>query len=292
MSIDSTLTRRMTSARAVRPKKEFVSATLPWVIAGAAMLVYLLTLNHWVSFGSLSRIARVSGWIWQPETMEPFYWLVTYPIHWLPLKFIPIALNLFSAICAALTLALLARSVALLPHDRTEEQRNREKAPFGLLTIRSAWVPPVVAALVCGLQLSFWENATVASGEIFNLLLFAYVIRCLLEYRVDSRESWLFRASLVYGAAMANNWAMIAFFPLFLVALVWLRGVSFFHTRFLLRMFLLGVAGLSLYLLLPFVALISGNKDMNFWQALKANLGVQGFLIRQFLRFSVLFRGE
>jgi tetratricopeptide (TPR) repeat protein len=292
MSIDSTLTRRMTSARALRPKRQFVSAILPWVVAGAALLVYLLTLNHWVSLGSLERTARVSGWLWQPEVMEPLYWLVTYPLHWLPVKFIPLALNLFSAVCATLTLALLARSVALLPHDRTEEQRKRERNAFGVLTIRSAWVPPVIAALVCGLQLSFWEHATVASGEMLNLLVFAYIIRSLLEFRVDGRDAWLFRSSLLYGAAMANNWAMIGFFPVFLVALVWLRGVSFFNTRFLLRMFLLGVAGLLLYLLLPFATLISGSKDMNFWQALKSNLGTQGLLVRQFLRPGVLFRGD
>lgn len=292
MSIDSTLTRRMTSARALPPKREFVPTTLPWVVAGAALVLYLLTLNHWVSLGSLDRTARVSGWLWQPEVMEPLYWLVTYPLHWLPVKLIPLALNLFSAVCATLTLALLARSVMLLPHDRTEEQRKREKDEFGILTTRFAWVPPVIAALVCGLQLSFWEHATVASGEMLNLLVFAYIILSLLEYRVDRREAWLFRSSLLYGAAMANNWGMLAFFPVFLVALVWLRGVSFFNTRFLLRMFLLGVAGLLLYLLLPFAALLSGNKDMNFWQTLKANLGTQELLLKQFLAFRILFRGE
>lgn len=292
MSIDSTLTRRMTSARVVRPKREFVPAILPWVVAGVALLVYLVTLNHWVSFGSLERTARVSGWLWQPEPMEPLYWLVTYPFHWLSPKLIPLALNFFSAVCATLTLALLARSVTLLPHDRTEEQRTREKDAFGILTIRASWVPPVIAALVCGLQLSFWEHATVASAEIFNLLLFAYIVRCLLEFRVDSRETWLFRASLVYGAAMANNWAMIGFFAVFLIALVWLRGVNFFNTRFLLRMFLLGVAGLSLYLLLPFVSLITGNEDMNFWQTLRANLGTQGLYVKQYLSLGAVFRGE
>lgn len=292
MSMDSTLTRRMTSARALPPKREFVPSTLPWVVAGAALVIYLLTLNHWVSLSSLDRTARVSGWLWQPEAMEPLYWLITYPLHWLPVKLIPLALNLFSAACATLTLALLARSVMLLPHDRTEEQRKREKDALGILTVRWAWVPPAVAALVCGLQLSFWEHATVASGEMLNLVVFAYIVRSLLEYRVDGREAWLFRSSLLYGLAMANNWAMIGFFPLFLVALVWLRGVSFFNTRFLLRMFLLGVAGLLLYLLLPFAALVSGNKDMNFWQTLKANLGTQGILVRQFIRFGILFRGE
>ena len=31
---------------------------------------------------------------------------------------------------------------------------------------------------------------------MLDLLLFAYVIRCLLEYRINDRESWLLRAVL------------------------------------------------------------------------------------------------
>ena len=165
---------------------------------------------------------------------------------------IPLALNLFTAVCAALSLALLARSVALLPHDRSHDQRLKEHSEFSLLSIPAAWVPPVLAALVCGLQLSFWENATAASADMFDLLIFAYVVRCLLEYRINDRESWLLRASLAFGLGMTNNWAMIGFFPAFLVALVWIKGLSFFNLRFLARMFLCG-SGRSVALLRPAV---------------------------------------
>ena len=103
----------------------------------------------------------------------------------------------------------------------SSEQKERRR--FAMLSIPAAWLPPVLAALVCGLQLTFWEHATVGSSqfytggsnEMFDLLLFAYVTRCLLEFRVDQRESWLIRGTFVYGAAMTNNWAMIGFFPLF-----------------------------------------------------------------------------
>src|SRR5262249_11777483 len=145
------------------------------------------------------------------------------------------ALNGFAAGCAALTLVLLARSVALLPHDRTNEQRLREQSEHSFLSIRSAWLPPLFAVLVCGLQLSFWERAVefrdvsfLDNGEIFNLLLFAYVVRCLLEYRISQKESWLTRFALVYGLGIANNWAMIGFFPAFLAALIWIKGLEFF----------------------------------------------------------------
>src|SRR5690349_8632530 len=116
----------MTLEHEIRPTSRFVPVFLPWLIAAGFLVIYLLTLNQWVSFESLSQVAKASGWTWQPELYQPLNWLVTRAFHLLPVKLIPLSLNLFSAVCAVLTLALLARSVALLPHDRTEEQRQRE----------------------------------------------------------------------------------------------------------------------------------------------------------------------
>src|SRR6185436_578705 len=99
---------------------------LPWLIAAAALVVYALTLNHWVSFSNALNVARMAGVSWSAELHGPVYFLATLPLRWIPLKYLPLALNLFSMGCAVLTLALLARSVALLPHNRTEAQRQRE----------------------------------------------------------------------------------------------------------------------------------------------------------------------
>ncbi len=250
-----------------------------------ALVLYLVTLNHWVSLSSLHQVAKVSGWIWQPELSAPAFWLVTYPFHWLPERAIPLALNLFSAICAALTLALLTRSVVLLPHDRSLEQRHKEHGAFSMLSIPAAWVPPVLAAVVCGLQLSFWEDATVASADMFDLLLFAYAVRCVLEYRITDRESWLLRASLTFGLGITNNWAMAGFFPAFLVALVWIKGLRFFDLRFLTRMCGCGLAGLSLYFILPLVAWLGDASSVPFWAALKFNLASQRYALLTFLRY-------
>lgn len=269
--------------------KKFVPVILPWAVAAGAMVVYALTLNHWVSFNSLPSVAKLSGWNWQPELTGPLCWLLTCPLRALPAPELPVAVNLFSALCAVLTLALLARCVVLLPHNRTQDQREREQSQFSLLSIRAAWVPPVLAALVCGLQLTFWENATAGSGQIndltllpfanhcemLDLLLFAYVTRCLLEFRVSNRQSWLSRAAFVYGLAMTGNYAMTGFLPVFLLALVWIKGFSFFNARFLGRMALWGVAGFSLFLLLPAAQGLTGAARMPFWPALKASLGLQ-----------------
>ena len=84
MSIDSTVTRRMTMANDVSQEKKFVPSVLPWVLAGAALLVYLVSLNRWMRRGSVGNVAMVSGWIWQPELSRPLYWLVTAPLRLLP----------------------------------------------------------------------------------------------------------------------------------------------------------------------------------------------------------------
>lgn len=278
----------------VGPEKRFVSVLLPWLVAAGALAVYLVTLNRWVSLSSLQQVARVAGWTWQPEVYGPVFWVATYPFRWLPPQAIPLALNLFAAVCAVLSLALLARSVALLPHDRTHEQRQRQSGKTAYLSIPTAWLPPVLAALVCGLQLTFWEHATAISSppppwgsgcEVLDLLLFAYVIRCLLEFRREERDSWLLRAALVFGAALPGNWAMIGFLPAFLIALVWLKGLGFFNLRFLGRMSLCGLAGLSLYLLLPLLQGVGDTASLAFWPALKANLNSQKSIVMLFYKF-------
>ncbi len=268
--------------------RSFGPTLLPWIIAGAGLAVYLVTLNPWVSWSSLNPVAAVSGWTWRPELSGPLYWLITAPFRWLPVRSIPFVLNVLSALFAALALGQLARSVALLPHDRTHEQRQREKGEYGLLSVSTAWLPPVLAAVVCGLQLTFWENATAASVEMLNLLLFSFLIRCLLEFRISQREAWLTRFSFVCGAAMTNDWAIIGFFPLFLAAMIWIRGLEFFNVRFLVKMFICGLAGLAFYLLLPIVQ-TNSEFHLPFWAALKNNIGTQKGILGlafQFLKIS------
>ncbi len=176
-----------------------------------------------------------------------------------------------------MSLALLARCVALLPHDRTQLQRDKLTNENAFLNIPLAWVPVLFAVLICGFQLSFWENAIVGTGEMLDLLLFAYCVRCLLEYRVDEENRWLYKLALVYGLGMTNNFAMIAFLPALLVAVVWIKGLRFFRFDFLVRMFLFGLLGLSFYLLLPLIQ--GGSDELSFWQALKSNLGLQKHLV-------------
>jgi tetratricopeptide (TPR) repeat protein len=272
-------------------EKPLIRSVLPWAIAAAALAVYLLTLNPWISMNSLSYVARTTGKIWMPELTGPYgsfgpfgplLYLAAYPFRLLPEKWVPLGLNLFSALCSAITLGLLARSVMLLPHDRTHEQRQREHGPFALLTLKNAWIPPVLAAVVFGLQLTFWENATAISDANFQVMLFAYVVRCLLEYRIAPRNSWILRAALVYGAAMTGNWLMIGLLPAFIGAIIWIRGMSFFNLGFVTKLLLCLLAGLLLFLLLPAIYVLKGGAEMSFWDGLRYNLVVELMAVRAY----------
>ena len=269
-------------------QRTFAVDVLPWIVLVVALAVFGLTLNPWVSVYNLFQVTRITGLEWRPDLFGPGFYVVTLPLRLLPASWIPAALNLFSALCAALALAQLARSVALLPHDRTHEQRMREISDDSLLTIPLAWLPVVLAVLACGLQLTFWERATNGTGEMFDLLLFSYGVRSLLEYRIDGRESRLFRAALVWGVGMADDYAMVGFLPAFIAAVLWIRGFSFFSFRFLTRMALCGLAGMLLYLLLPLIASMAKQDPLGFWYGLKANVALQKNILYLFPKKTLL----
>ena len=258
----------------------FVLKTLPWLIGAGGGLVYCLTLNHWISFASLGTVARISGWLWRPELERPLAWVLFYPFRVLPAAVMPLAMNLFTAGCAGLVLVLLARSVALLRHDILPEGSVETNPWATILATPTAWLPPVLAAVACGLQLSFWEHATSATGEMISLLLFAYAFRCLLEFRLTREQFWLSRCAGVYAAGMADNWMLLGYFPVMLAAIIWVKGFRhFWSPGFLLRMTGWGLVGLSLYLLLPTLQSLSADDSLSFGMALKTHLKSQKYAL-------------
>ena len=255
--------------------RPFVARFLPWLLGAAFLALYLVTLHPWIGVANAGLAGQLGGWEANGAYTEPLLWLLTRPLRLLPTGLFPVAMNVVAAVAGALSVSLLARSVALMPQDRMREQRIRGHGENSLLHVRLAWIPVVFAAGLLGLQLTFWENATLQTGEMLDLLVFAACVAALMEYRMDLRERWLWISAFLCGAGMANNWAMIGFAPLYLTAVIWLRGWSFFDAGFLFRMAMFGLAGLALYLLLPIAALISGGTDLGFWQTWKANLTIQ-----------------
>jgi tetratricopeptide (TPR) repeat protein len=267
----------------IDPRNNFVPRYLPWLLGGVMLVVYWATLNPWVTLLNVFQVATVSGWAWQPQIYNPLTFLVTLPFHLVPAAHLPAAMNFFSACCGAAALVVLARSVAILPHDRTEMERQREPSDFSFLTGWVAWAPPVAAVLFAGWQLAFWEHATSFSGESFELLWFAIILWQLLEYRLDEREARLYFTAFVYGAGLIENWALVGFIPVFLMAIIWLRRLDFFNLHFLARMIFWGLAGLLLVLVVvvPLMAKFSGAYPFDIWYAIKLNLRSDWLVVKQ-----------
>ena len=172
---------------------------LPRHVALGALLIYVLTLSWGITAPGLPLAAKVTGWDWQPMAGQPLLGLFTLPLRLLPVAWIPAGLNLFSAVCGALTLGLLARSLQLLPWDR----------PWNAANSWANKLPVLLACVVCWLEFGFWREATTATGEMLDLLLLAAAIWCLLEYRVARKSVWVDAAALVWGLGMAENWLML-----------------------------------------------------------------------------------
>src|SRR6202012_124114 len=150
-------------------------------------------------------------------------------------------------------------------------QRDRERSDFSFLTGWAGIFAPLTGGVFAGLQRTFRPHATSLTGEMFDLLLFAVITWLLLEYRLNEKPSWLAAATVVFGAAVTESWAFVGFIPVFITALIWIKGVEFFNLRFLGRTFLCGLAGLLFFLLLPLLAKFSGSK-FGIWDLMRPSL--------------------
>lgn len=270
------------------PNLWLTTRLLPWLLGALMLGVYGLTLTRGISLENFSLVARAEGLAWSPSLGAPMTYLVTLPFGRLPAEWIPVALNFFSAVCAALSLVWLARCVALLPHDLSKQVSAQSRlwsfTPPPLMTRRAPWLPPLLAVLLCGLQLSFWQNAIAATGEMINLLLFAYVIRSFLEFNASGRDAWLLRGALVYGLAVANDWFLLLFFPVLLLALIWVKRLFIFNQlqieqlmrrrdaikfQLLWQIPLCWLVGALVVLLSPILASLSPSAHVELWPAIQ-----------------------
>ncbi len=252
-----------------------LACSFPLQVAIGALVLYGVTLSHGVTTDSLSLTAKVAGWDWRPMLGQPLLWLFTLPIRLLAARWVPLGLNCFSAASAALSLGLLARTIQLMSWGRPLENTPR----------RAGKLPVLLACVMCGLEFSFWQDATAATGEMLDLLLLAASLWLLLEYRVRQKSPWLDAAAFVWGLGMAENWLMLLALPLFvlgviwlqidgtrankpyevplfLAMMIWLETFRLFQAKIFLRLAVFGLAGFSIYALLP---LINGLGPHSMW---------------------------
>jgi tetratricopeptide (TPR) repeat protein len=235
----------------------------PALLALAALLIYVVTLSRGVTVDNLGLVGKINGWDYQPWVGHPLLWFFTVPLRVLPESWVPWLLDLFSAVCAAATLGILARSVQLTPW-------------FDPSLASSEWrerLPVVVGVIVCGMELNFWQNATAATGEMLEVLLLASAIWSLLEFRESRDDRWLYASVAVWGLGMAENWMMMLTLPLFVISTFVLQPLRFLQQpRLVLRLAGLGLAGFSIYGLLPVLNGLAPSSPWNLGHSWLASL--------------------
>ena len=229
----------------------------PGQVVLAALVIYALTFSHGVTLASLALTSKVAGWDWQPTSNQPLLWLLTLPLRLLPVGWVAPGLNLFSALCGALTLGLLARTLELADWD----------LPLGRLGTRLSKLPIIFAGVVCGLEFNFWREATAATGEMLQVLLFAAALLGLMKFRATRELRWLQIATFIWGVGMAENWMMMLTLPLFVVALFWLGRAQLLDKKILLRLALMGLAGFSICIVLPLWNGLAPHSPWSFGEA-------------------------
>jgi hypothetical protein len=134
--------------------RAFSQRRLPWLLGGAVFVLYLVTLNPWLRVGSIPTVAELSHWDGLLPFSRPLLWLTTLPLKMVSAAHFPVATNFMAALFGAISVGILARCVALLPHDRTRAQRVRGHSEEPLLHSKLAWLPPTFASLLLGLHLA------------------------------------------------------------------------------------------------------------------------------------------
>jgi hypothetical protein len=234
----------------------------PVLFALGALVVYLVTLSSGVTVGSMNVSANVAGWVNQPMIGAPVYWGITLPLRLLPASWVPLLLNLLSALCAATVLGIMIRSLDLLPWTR----------PLSSLGGWKQYLPGLLAVVVCGLGFNFWQEATTPSYEMVDILLFAIPLWCVLEYRCNQEWRWLRAAVVMWGLGMTQNWMMILSLPLFVVGIFCLQPMKFFQVRYVLSLAGWGLVGFSFYAILPLSNWLLPGATMDFGESWLASL--------------------
>jgi len=117
------------------------------------------------------------------------------------------------------------------------------------------------------------------TGEMLQLLLLAAALWCLFEYRRASGFRWLQAAALIWGLGIAENWMMMLALPAFVALVLWFGRFRILAPKPILQLALAGLAGFSVFLLMPVVNGISPGSPWDFGEALHRTLaGFYGIL--------------
>jgi hypothetical protein len=218
-------------ARVERPRRDGLLDASVFV---AALALYLSTMAPSVLPGDSGEFQFVAYVLGIPHpTGYPLYLVLGKLFSLLPIGSVAYRLNLFSGVAAAGAVWMTWRAGRALGLSR---------------------VASLVGAALLMVSETFWSVATVAEKYALNAFFVSLTLWLALRWRkahVEGRRGrgWLAAWAFCYGLSLTHHRTMILLAP----AYIWLFAAdrSIWRWPTLLRLGLLGIAPLSLYLILP-----------------------------------------
>lgn len=217
-----------------------VSRYMPVWLAGATLLVYLLTMAPRLTWehagrdgGDLITAAFVMGVPHPPG--YPTYMMLAIPFTRLPFGSVAWRVHLLSALASSATVVLIYQIGLRLAPDR-----------------RSRWaiLGSAVGALLLGFAPLFWGQALIAEVYALHLFFISLVLLLMLRWRDgDGHLAW---AALAFGVGMGDHITLSFLVPLILLVLV--IGRSRLSLRSVVASVMALGAGLLVYVYLPWRA--------------------------------------
>ena len=218
-----------------------------WLLTGAlgvlAFLVYGLTVSKGVYPGESASLMAIYGGL-EPLTlpMHPIWGTIVSWLSGLNFLSLPLRLNLFSAVCMAISAALFYRLVSFMLHEFIHEEYSVEHAPSV-----SVW-GGAAATLAFMFSTPVWQAATRLQPQSFEILLVLIAASLLIAYAKTRMIFLLALFAVLYGMGIVES---IIFIPLTPVFLFFLIVVLWKNNRLSLKnvswLGLLMLAGTGLY---------------------------------------------
>ena len=208
-----------------------------------ALLVYGLTVSKGVYPGESAHLMAVYSGLEPLELpMRPIWGMIVSWLSGLSFLSLPFRLNLFSAVCMAISAGLFYRLMSFMIHEFIQDEDSLEHAPNV-----SVWAG-AVTALAFIFAMPVWQAATRLQLQSFDILLVLTAASLLLAYADTKRTLFLAPFALLYGMGIVES---IIFIPLLPVFIFFLVVVLWKHEALTLKcaswIGLLLIAGLGLY---------------------------------------------
>ncbi len=188
-----------------------------YIVLFAPLLFVLSFVVYWITLSpggfpgeSASLIAYHARLDPFDTLLQPIWGVLVRVLAAIPVGDLAYRLNLFSALCGALSVALLFVIVAQIPHDKTAEEK---RSVFSASQCQC--LSGLVSALFFAFSIPFWTVSTRAHYLSFEVLfmLFCTALFLLIWQRKSRRLLYLF--AVLYGVGMVQSAAFILAAPVF-----------------------------------------------------------------------------